>query len=115
MSKPIQALNTRITSENNVLKTLRANKVSLTAFDNKRYLCWDDLSTLPFGHYSLQSYVESDGDSDSLSWFEHNQSDSQIRCDFTEDNLSELIKDSQFGWDIEINALPPHDKRMSKY
>ena len=114
-SKPIRALNTRITSENHVLKTVTANKVSLSTFDNKRYICLDGLSTLPFGHFSLQSYVESDGDSDSLSWFEPNQSDSQISWDFSEDKLSELFKDSQVDGDFESNESPPPGKRMRKY
>ena len=97
------------------MKTITAHKVSRSAFDNKRYICSDGLSTLPFGHYSLQSYVESDGDSGSLSWFDPNQSDSQISWDFSEDNLSELFKYSQVDWDFESNALPPPAKRMRKY
>ena len=56
-------------------------------FDNKRHICSDDLSALLFGHYSLQSYVERVGDSDLLSWFDPNQSDSQISWDFSEENL----------------------------
>ena len=97
------------------MKTATANKFSLSAFDNKRYICSDGLSTLPFGHCSLQSYVESDGDSDSLSWFDPNQADSHISWDFSEDNLSELLKDSQVDWDFESNALPPPAKIMRRY
>ena len=115
LSKPIRALNTRITSENHNLKTVTSNKVSLSAFDNKRYICSDGLSTLPFGLYSLQSYVESDGDIDSLSRINPKQSDSQVSWDFSEDNLSELFKDSQVDWDFASNALPPPAKRMRKY
>ena len=97
------------------MKTLTANKVSLSASDNKRYTCSDGLSTLQFGHYSLQSYVESNGDSDSLSWFDPNQSGSQINLDFSGENLSELFKESQVDWDFESNALLPPAKRMRKH
>ena len=53
--------------------------------------------------------------SDSLSWFDPNQSESQISWNFNEDNLSELIKDSQVNWDFEGYALPSPAKRMLKY
>ena len=97
------------------MQTPTAKQNSLSAFDNKRYICLDCLSTSPLGHYSWQSYVESDGDGDSLIWFDPNQPDSQISWDFIEVNLSELFKDSQVNLDFESNALPPPAKRMRKY
>ena len=115
LTKPKLALNTRLNSENHLLKTVRDDKISLSAFDNKGYICLDCLSTLPFGHYSLQSFVESDGENGSLSWFIPNQPDSQISWHFGEDILSKLFKDSQVDWVFQSNALPPPDKRLHKY
>ena len=38
----------QITSQNHNLYTTEADKVSLNPFDNKRYICDDKISTLPF-------------------------------------------------------------------
>lgn len=46
--------NTRINSINHVIHTINVNKLSLCAYDDKRYIFSDRITTLPFGHYSLR-------------------------------------------------------------
>lgn len=50
---PLRLQNTRIQSKNHILETIRTNKVSLSAFDDKRWISADKINTLPYGHYSL--------------------------------------------------------------
>lgn len=40
-------------SINHQLFTLEQNKISLSSYDDKRYILEDGISTLPYGHYSL--------------------------------------------------------------
>ena len=47
----VRAENTRIISESHILNTVRANKIALSAYDDKRYNLSDGISTLPYGHY----------------------------------------------------------------
>ena len=47
----VRAENTRIISERHILNTVRANKIALSAYDDKRYILSDGISTLPYGHY----------------------------------------------------------------
>ena len=47
----VRAENTRIISERHHLNTVRANKNALSAYDDKRYILSDGISTLPYGHY----------------------------------------------------------------
>ena len=108
-SKPVRAVNTRITSENHVLKTVTANKISLSAFDNKRYICGDGLRTLPYGHFSVVSNNQSETSS-SHGWFDPDQS--QISWDFStesSDNLSEIFRDTEADLDFP-KYLPPRRK-----
>ena len=49
----VRANNTRIASDHHQLFTRVENKKALTAFDDKRYVCDDGITTLPFGHKSL--------------------------------------------------------------
>ena len=113
-SKPVRAVNTRITSENHVLKTVTANKISLSAFYDKRYICGDGLRTLPYGHFSVVTDNQSKTSS-SHAWFDPDQS--LISWDFStenSDNLSEIFCDTEVDWDFPI-YLPPPDKRMRKH
>ena len=41
-------------SHHHQVQSITINKTSLSSFDDKRYLCPDGLSTLPYGHYSIQ-------------------------------------------------------------
>ena len=43
-----------IRSEKHKLYTVTQNKTSLSAYDDKRYILDDGISTLPYGHYSLR-------------------------------------------------------------
>ena len=106
-SKPVRAVNTRITSENHVLKTVTANKISLSAFDNKRYICGDGLRTLPYGHFFVVSDNQSETSS-SLGWFDPDQS--QISWDYStknSDNLSKIFRDTEVDWDFQTYLQPP--------
>ena len=47
----LRAENTRIISERQILNTVRANKIALSAYDDKRYILSDGISTLPYGPY----------------------------------------------------------------
>ena len=47
----VRAENTRIISERHILNTVRANKIALSTYDDKRYILSDGISTLPYGHY----------------------------------------------------------------
>ena len=45
--------NTRITSKNHQLYTVSVNKKCLSAYDDKRYILEDGITTLPYGHYRV--------------------------------------------------------------
>ena len=47
-------INTRIGSEKHQLQTIKTNKVSLSSFDDKRFILEDGISTLPHGHYKIR-------------------------------------------------------------
>ena len=49
-----KTLNTRIGSVNHQLQTIRTNKISLSCFDDKRYIKEDGISCLPLGHYEIR-------------------------------------------------------------
>ena len=49
-----KTLNTRIGSVNHQLQTIRTNKVSLSCFDDKRYVKEDGITCLPLGHYAIR-------------------------------------------------------------
>ena len=44
---------TVIRSKSHELYTMSMNKVTLNAFDDKRYVCEDGISTLAWGHYKI--------------------------------------------------------------
>ena len=44
----------RIQSENHQLRTLELNKLIFTSFDDKRYICEDGITTIPYGHFRLK-------------------------------------------------------------
>ena len=43
-----------IRSEKHKVFTITQNKTTLSAYDDKRYILGDGISTLPYGHYSLR-------------------------------------------------------------
>ena len=50
----VRTNNVRIGSNNHQLETISNNKVSLSAFDDKRYIQENGINTLPFGHYLVR-------------------------------------------------------------
>ena len=51
----------RIGSQKHQLQTIKTNKVSLSSFDDKRYVLEDGISTLQLGHYMIRDvHVEQD-------------------------------------------------------
>ena len=56
-----KTVNMRIGSQKHQLQTIKTNKVSLSSFDDKRYVLEDGISTLPHGHYMIRDvHVEQD-------------------------------------------------------
>ena len=56
-----KTLNTRIGSTRHQLQAIKTNKLSLSSFDDKRYVLEDGISTLPHGHYMIRDvHVEQD-------------------------------------------------------
>ena len=52
-----RTINYTINSERHNLFTLQTTKISLSCFDDKRYIMPYGVDTLPFGHYSLRDDV----------------------------------------------------------
>lgn len=44
---------TQIKNDHHHLAIIKSEKISLTAFDTKRYICADGITTKPYGHYSI--------------------------------------------------------------
>ena len=82
--------NTRIMSDHHVLETVTTNKISLSAFDNKRYILPCGTKTLPFGHYETVDcgVDEIDWGSDDIQW--------------DNDSYSNLLLSSSPEWDIDF-------------
>ena len=61
----VRAKLTRIISDRHILNTVRANKIALAAYDDKRYILGDGISTLPYGHYrTVNASIFSDSNQD---------------------------------------------------
>ena len=63
----LRAEKTRIISERHFLNTVRANKIALSVYYDKRYILSDGISTLPYGHYrtvSASIFPDSNQDDD---------------------------------------------------
>ena len=50
----VKTNNIRIGSHSHQLETISSNKVSLSAYDDKRFIQDDGIKTLPFGHYLVR-------------------------------------------------------------
>ena len=99
--------------------------MSLSAYDNKRYIIADGLRTLPIGHYSKRNSWQSttESDTDSYSWFDNEKEDSEISWDYksvSEENLSRIFNgkdnDANVDWHYPTPPSPisPPAKRMRK-
>ncbi len=53
----VRSINTRIHSKNHNIHTIRVNKVSLSCFDDKRFIFGNGITTLPYGHHLLRESV----------------------------------------------------------
>ena len=53
----VRTANTRIASANHSLHTLVVNKLSLSAFDDKRFLFANGIESLPYGHHHILETV----------------------------------------------------------
>ena len=49
---------TSIRSDHHVVNTIKLNKVSLSNFDDKRFILENGCDTLAHGHYKIQEYSE---------------------------------------------------------
>ncbi|MEO1764424.1 MAG: hypothetical protein AAFR83_21250 [Cyanobacteria bacterium J06629_18] len=50
----LRTLNYTINSEKHKLFTLKTTKISLSCFDDKRFIQFDGINTLPYGHYAIR-------------------------------------------------------------
>ena len=125
-ANPYRALSNGIKSENHILKTVSENKVSLSAYNNKRYTLADGLRTLPFCRFSIRNSSQSttESDTDSYSWFGNEKEDTEISLDYksiSEESLSRIFKgrdnDANVDWDYPTppSPIPPPAKRMRKH
>lgn len=53
----VRVENVRINSKDHVIHTITVNKLGLSGYDDKRYINADNVTTLPFGHYSLREMM----------------------------------------------------------
>ena len=100
--------------------------MSLSAYDNKRYILPDDLRTLSLGHISIRNSSQStaESDTDSYSWFDNEKKDSEKSWDYksvSEESLSRVFNgrdnDADVDWDYPTppSPIPPPAKRMRKH
>ena len=89
----VRAKNTRIISERHILNTVRASKIALSAYDNKRYILGDGISTLPNGHYRIVNasiFPDSNQDDDDDS--ERNVSETNSTIHHKDQDLDAWLK-----------------------
>ena len=90
----VRAENTRIISERHILNTVRANKIALSAYDDKRYILSNGISTLPYGHYrTVNASIfpdsnQDDDDDDS----ERNMSETNSTSQHKDQDLDDWLK-----------------------
>ena len=90
------AESTRINSEEHNLNTVRANRIALSAYDDKRYILSDGIFTLPYGHYrtantSIFPHSNQDDDDDK----ERNVSETNSTSHHGDDDLDAWLKFSE--------------------
>ena len=91
----VRAENTRIISERHNLNTVRANKIALSAYDDKRYILSDGISTLPYGHYrtvNASIFPDSNQDDDDDDDSERNVSEINSTSHHKDQDLDAWLK-----------------------
>ena len=103
----VRAESTRIISEGHNLNTVRANKIVLLTYDDKRYILSDGIFTLPYSHYrtanaSIFPHSNHDDDDDN----ERNVSETNSTSHHENEDLDAWLKfseeeDEMVDWDRE--------------
>lgn len=71
----VRAKNVRIQSANHEIFTLECNKIALSAYDDKRFICDNGIDTLPYGHKDTTDAIFFNQISDDLGWGESEESE----------------------------------------
>lgn len=67
-SQALRLQNSRIISSGHVLETVHTNKISLSGYDDKRFILTDGVSTLPYGHFRTELELDFDAIANSPDW-----------------------------------------------
>ena len=95
----------RINSCNHNLKTIITNKISLSAFDNKRYLHADRVTTSPFGHKRFREDMFIREIGRTMDWGEYDVDVVPTPADNGREDLAEAIE-VQRGNYVELFTPP---------
>ena len=100
------------------MQTIETNKLSLSSFDNNRYVLEDGISTLPHGHYTIRDvHVEQDI-LDEREWgYEDEEMPTSRICDelnviYPQNTNSQVFPDEAA---MPVNARLPSPVRLSEY
>ena len=75
------------------MNTVRANKIALSAYDNKRYIIRDDISTLPYGQYrTVSASIFPDSNEYDDDDIERNVKETNITSHHEDEDLDALLK-----------------------
>lgn len=69
-----RAKNVRIQSVNHELFTVECNKIALSAYDDKRFICDNGIDTLPYGHKDIRDTVFHNQILDEMDWGDSEES-----------------------------------------
>ena len=103
----IRAGNTRIISERHILNTVRANKIAKSAYDDKRYILSNGISTLPYGHCrTVNASIFPDSNQDEDDDSDRNVSETNSTSHHKDQDLDAWLKffqekDEIVDWDQE--------------
>ena len=105
----VRSENVRINSCNHNLQTIITNKISLSAFDNKRYIHADRVTTSPFGHKRLREDMFIREIGRTMDWGEYDVDDDAVVPTPTDNGSGEdLAEDieAQGGYYVDIFTPP---------
>ena len=91
----MRSINIRIGSMNHALQTVQNNKVSLSAFDDKRFILNDGINCLPFGHIDIRDYHIYRAIADDDDWGSFNEGEDTLtqRSMMSTPNWSRIIRE----------------------